>query len=73
MTKIAPVLALNDGTALPRIGFGTFSLNGTLGVEVIASAIRQGYRLLDCAFNYENEGALGKPSGMRAWPAPTCM
>lgn len=60
MTKIAPVLTLNDGTALPSIGFGTFALNGAFGVEVIASAIRQGYRLLDCAFNYENEGALGE-------------
>ncbi len=60
MTKIAPVLTLNDGTALPRIGFGTFTLNGSSGVEVITGAIQHGYRLLDCAFNYENEGALGE-------------
>lgn len=60
MSKIAvPKLKLNDGGAIPAIGFGTYMLNGSSGVEGIVSAIRNGYRLLDSAFNYDNEGAVG--------------
>lgn len=55
-----PSITLNDGRTLPAIGFGTYSLNGSAGVVAIVSAIRNGYRLLDSAFNYENEGAVGR-------------
>ncbi|MTT31399.1 aldo/keto reductase [Terrilactibacillus sp. BCM23-1] len=59
MTDI-PEITLNDGLTLPAIGFGTYKLNGTAGANTIVSAIDVGYRLLDSAFNYENEGALGE-------------
>ncbi|MFD2616060.1 aldo/keto reductase [Terrilactibacillus laevilacticus] len=55
-----PEITLNDGLTLPAIGFGTYKLNGAAGVNTIVSAIDVGYRLLDSAFNYENEGALGE-------------
>jgi diketogulonate reductase-like aldo/keto reductase len=55
-----PTIALNDGATLPAIGFGTYKLNGTVGVAGMVGAIKAGYRLLDSAFNYENEGALGE-------------
>ena len=51
---------LNDGHSLPAIGFGTYPLGGPTGVEAMASALRQGYRLIDSAVNYENEGAVGE-------------
>ncbi|UHD44087.1 aldo/keto reductase [Aureimonas altamirensis] len=60
MTHITvPSTTLNDGATIPAIGFGTYRLNGSAGVEAIAAAIETGYRLFDSAFNYENEGALG--------------
>ncbi len=59
MTTI-PSHTLSDGLELPAIGFGTYRLSGTAGVDAMVSAIRQGYRLLDSAFNYENEGAVGE-------------
>lgn len=59
MTTI-PKITLNDGLTLPAIGFGTYRLNGSAGVNTILSAIDTGYRLLDSAFNYENEGAVGE-------------
>ncbi|WP_026459267.1 aldo/keto reductase [Schaalia vaccimaxillae] len=59
MHKI-PTYRLNDGMEIPAIALGTYSLNGSAGVDAIVSAIRAGYRLLDSAFNYENEGALGE-------------
>lgn len=51
---------LNDGTTIPKVGLGTYSLWGHAGVEAMAAALRAGYRLLDSAVNYENEGAVGK-------------
>ncbi|WP_318767337.1 aldo/keto reductase [Lactiplantibacillus carotarum] len=51
---------LRDGLTVPKVGFGTYQLNGAHGVQVIDSAIDRGYRLLDTAFNYENEGAVGE-------------
>ncbi|MCI1996406.1 MAG: aldo/keto reductase [Clostridium luticellarii] len=59
MEKIKEV-ELNDGLKIPSIGFGTYKLNGTRGAEVIKNAIDMGYRLIDTAFNYENEGAVGE-------------
>lgn len=55
-----PNIKLNDGTTLPSVGFGTYRLNGQAGVESIIEAIHNGYYLLDSAFNYENEGAVGQ-------------
>lgn len=58
-TTPTPSRTLNDGTTLPEIGFGTSRLRGAAGAESITTAIRSGYRLLDTAYNYENEGAVG--------------
>ena len=51
---------LNDGTTLPMVGLGTYALRGLPGAEAMAEALRKGYRLLDSAVNYENEGAVGQ-------------
>lgn len=51
---------LNDGTTLPAVGFGTVSLRGASGIAAIASALENGYRLLDTAVNYENEREVGE-------------
>jgi diketogulonate reductase-like aldo/keto reductase len=59
---------LNDGTTLPAIGLGTYALRGIPGAEAMADALRQGYRLLDSAVNYENEGAVGKAVRMSGVP-----
>lgn len=53
-------LNMIDGQVLPQIGFGTYKLNGAHGVHAITNALNQGYRLLDTAYNYENEGTVGK-------------
>lgn len=55
-----PSYTLNDGHSLPAIGFGTYPLGGSSGVDSIVSALRHGYRLIDSAVNYENEGAVGE-------------
>lgn len=55
-----PALTAHNGFQLPAVGFGTYRLNGRAGVDTIVNAIRNGYRLLDSAFTYENEGAVGQ-------------
>ncbi|WP_277964410.1 aldo/keto reductase [Pseudomonas sp. RIT-To-2] len=60
MPATVPSITLNDGHTLPAVGFGTYRLNGREGVEAIVNATASGYRLLDGAVNYENEGAVGE-------------
>ncbi|TIC80466.1 aldo/keto reductase [Nocardioides sp. GY 10113] len=55
-----PRVALNDGTSLPAIGFGTYPLTGDEGEAAIRSALEVGYRLLDTAVNYGNEEEVGR-------------
>ena len=54
-----PAYTLNDGLDIPAIALGTYNLRGTSGVSAMVSGVDVGYRMLDSAFNYENEGALG--------------
>jgi diketogulonate reductase-like aldo/keto reductase len=60
MNKTIPEITLNDGITLPVLGFGTYPLKGNDGVNAIQSAIEVGYRLIDSAYNYENEGTVGE-------------
>ena len=55
-----PQLPLNDGHALPAVGFGTVSLRGEAGVGAMVHALEAGYRLLDTAVNYRNEVEVGE-------------
>jgi diketogulonate reductase-like aldo/keto reductase len=59
-TPTVPTLGSADGTAVPAVGFGTYQLKGAAGADTIARAIDAGYRLIDSAFSYENEGAVGR-------------
>jgi len=60
MEKKIPEITLNDGLTMPVIGLGTYKLKGNEGVNSIISAIDIGYRLIDSAYNYENEGTVGE-------------
>lgn len=55
-----PTYVLNDGNALPAIGFGTYPLRGEDGTAAIVNALESGYRLIDTAVNYENEAEVGE-------------
>lgn len=59
MTPDVPAYTLNDGTTLPAIGFGTYPLRGEDGTAAMVGALEAGYRLLDTAVNYGNEGEVG--------------
>ncbi|WP_261810575.1 aldo/keto reductase [Levilactobacillus humaensis] len=59
MTEVQTV-TLNDGFEMPAIGLGTYQVRGGQGVNQILAAIKDGYRSLDTATNYDNEGAVGE-------------
>lgn len=51
---------LNDGTTLPHIALGTIDLQGGKGFHQALAALDVGYRVLDTATNYNNEGMVGE-------------
>lgn len=55
-----PTVLLNSGYAMPRIGLGTWPLQGTACMRAVGSAFGVGYRLIDTAAHYGNEEAVGK-------------
>lgn len=68
MSNNIPVLEMNDGYKIPAVGFGTSSVIGKSGAESLESALKNGYRLIDTAIRYENEGTVGE--GIRRSSVP---
>ncbi|HWV50279.1 MAG TPA: aldo/keto reductase [Microbacterium sp.] len=67
MTSL-PTFTAHNGFALPAIGLGTYGLRGADGAAAVSAGIDGGYRLVDSAFNYENEGAVGRGVADAATP-----
>jgi 2,5-diketo-D-gluconate reductase A len=65
--SVVPTVTLNNGVAMPMLGFGTSGLNGPTATRCVSEAISVGYRLIDTAMIYGNEEAVGagiKKSGI---------
>ncbi|KAL9643821.1 hypothetical protein ABK040_013235 [Willaertia magna] len=58
--NVNSTITLNDGTKMPLIGLGTWRSEPQLVIEAIKTAIRSGYRHLDCAELYGNEKEIGQ-------------
>ena len=63
-----PTYTLNDGNTIPAVGFGTYPLKGEDGIMAIVGALEAGYRLLDTAVNYDNEGDVAEALRRSALP-----
>jgi 2,5-diketo-D-gluconate reductase A len=59
MTDV-PTVTLANGVAMPALGLGTSPLSDADTEAMVAAALRTGYRLLDTAENYRNEGGVGR-------------
>src|SRR5690348_6184256 len=53
-------VTLTQGTAMPLLGFGTWQIKGDDAVRATATALEAGYRHLDTATVYGNEGEVGR-------------
>lgn len=58
-TTAVPDLALNDGTTIPQLGFGTWQIKPDDAVTAVLQALEVGYRHIDTAQMYGNEQAVG--------------
>lgn len=56
---ISDGLTMNDGRKIPRMGFGTFQLEGDDIRVALDAALASGFRLIDCARFYGNENLVG--------------
>ena len=59
-----PTIELNDGTAIPQLGFGVFQIDPGETAEAVTRALEIGYRHIDTAEMYGNEKEVGE--GIRA-------
>jgi len=54
-----PAKSLPGGVEMPMIGFGTWQLRGRAGRQAVLTALQAGYRHIDTATMYGNEGEVG--------------
>lgn len=53
-------MVMNNGHTIPMVGFGTWQLgNDSVVRSAVANAIKAGYKLIDTAYLYGNEKAIG--------------
>jgi 2,5-diketo-D-gluconate reductase A len=55
-----PAIILNDGLPMPVVGFGVFLVPEDQTQSAVTAALQAGYRSIDTAALYRNEGAVGK-------------
>ncbi|GAA2924894.1 MULTISPECIES: aldo/keto reductase [Streptomycetaceae] len=55
-----PSLTLNNGLAMPQLGFGVWQVPDREATKAVATAIEAGYRSIDTAAVYGNESGTGK-------------
>ncbi|WP_446046480.1 aldo/keto reductase [Streptomyces olivaceus] len=53
-------VTLNNGVAMPVVGFGVYQIPAEETERAVAAALAAGYRLLDTAASYGNEEAVGR-------------
>eukprot|EP00095_Tigriopus_kingsejongensis_P011382 maker-scaffold68_size422247-snap-gene-0.14 protein:Tk11382 transcript:maker-scaffold68_size422247-snap-gene-0.14-mRNA-1 annotation:"unnamed protein product" len=58
--QISQYITLRDGTQMPRIGLGTWKSPPDQTKAAVKTAIEAGYRLIDCANDYNNEHVIGE-------------
>ena len=60
MTALTGRLTLPNGVVMPTFGLGTYLTRGSTCGQAVAYALESGYRLIDTAAMYGNEGVVGK-------------
>jgi 2,5-diketo-D-gluconate reductase A len=55
-----PAITLNDGAAIPQLGFGVFQIDPDETASAVKTALDIGYRHIDTAEMYQNERGVGQ-------------
>lgn len=56
----APLITLNDGVQIPQLGLGVWQLDDEQAYNSSVAALKAGYRHIDTAMIYGNEGGVGR-------------
>ena len=76
-----PRIALNDGTTIPQLGFGTLDVqpdgrvtraNIETTAAIVGLALELGYRHIDTAQSYGSEAGVGKAIAASGIHATSC-
>lgn len=59
MTPV-PTVPFHDGRAVPQLGYGVWQVEDGVAADVVRQAIEAGYRHIDTAAGYRNEGGVGR-------------
>lgn len=59
-TADVPAVTLNNGIAMPQLGFGVYQVPDDGAASAVTSALEAGYRSIDTATLYENERGTGR-------------
>ncbi|WP_067886515.1 aldo/keto reductase [Nocardia vaccinii] len=59
-TSAVPSIVLNDGSVIPRLGFGVFQVPPEEAASAVTTALEAGYRSIDTAAVYANEAGVGE-------------
>ncbi|NNJ05850.1 aldo/keto reductase [Streptomyces sp. PKU-MA01144] len=59
MSKV-PSITLNNGVAMPQLGFGVWQVPDDEAAKAVGTALEAGYRSIDTAAVYENEKGTGQ-------------
>ena len=57
---MTPTITLNDGAAIPQLGFGVFLVDPAETERIVSDALEVGYRHIDAAAVYGNEAEVGR-------------
>ena len=61
MKNLSDTFTLSNGVKIPCVGFGTWRTpDGEVAVSSVKEALKVGYRHIDTAAAYKNEGSIGK-------------
>ncbi len=60
MARKIPTISLNDGHAIPQLGFGVWQVPDDEVGAAVRTAIEAGYRSIDTAQGYDNEAGVGR-------------
>lgn len=52
-------VSFSNGFELPLLGMGTFPLRGEILTNTLSVAYKNGYKLIDTAWAYDNEAEIG--------------
>ncbi|EST38250.1 hypothetical protein N566_08500 [Streptomycetaceae bacterium MP113-05] len=58
-TPTVPTITLNNGVAMPQLGFGVWQVPDNEAADAVGTALEAGYRSIDTAAIYENEKGTG--------------